>query len=141
MFNKILLPVDGSDHSKKAIEYVKSLAEKYHSKVVIINVVELPILIDPYQIHGNIYDDLERSLKEQAKSILENTKNELSGLEVETKALEGNAELIITNMANENDFDLIVMSNRGLTAFKGFLLGSVSNYVVHHAKCPVFMIK
>ena len=53
----------------------------------------------------------------------------------------GVAEETIVRFAEEHDSDLIVMGSRGLGGFERMLLGSVSNHVVHHANCPVLIVR
>jgi nucleotide-binding universal stress UspA family protein len=64
-------------------------------------------------------------------------------VEVETKILERNPSVpdAIIQFAEENSVDLIVIGTKGKTAIKRFLLGSVTESVVHHAHCPVLVIR
>lgn len=143
MFKSILLAVDGSEESNKAIDYVKSLAEKYNSKILILNVFELPLLVDPYDTHTQIFQDIENNLRTNSQTLLEDVKNKFSDLniQIEGQSFQGRIGSIIVEVANKSNIDLIVMGSRGLGSVKSLLLGSVSNYVTNHAKCPLILVK
>ena len=64
-----------------------------------------------------------------------------AGVEVETFAREGDPADAILDVAEEQDADLIVVGNKGMTGAKRFLLGSVPNKVSHHAPCSVLIIR
>ncbi|TLY05338.1 MAG: universal stress protein, partial [Thaumarchaeota archaeon] len=64
-----------------------------------------------------------------------------SGVKLETVIAEGDAASSIAGYAHKEDFDLIIIGGRGLGRFKEMVLGSVSNKVLHHAKCSVLMVK
>lgn len=141
MFKTILLPIDGSENSSKCLDYAKSLAKTYNSKLIILNVFELPLIIEPYQVSPNIFEQVTRELKIDSTNLLEKNKDEFKDLNVEILSLEGQAGAVIKQVADEKHVDLIVMGSRGLGTIKSFLLGSVSNYVIHHVKCPVIIVK
>lgn len=138
-FSHILFPTDGSENSLKALNYVKEMAEKFGAKVTVINTFGLPVMF-PAEIYTDVYGQVLKSLEEQSQAVLENVKKEIKNSLVETISLQGDPGHFITNTALEKKCDLIVMGSRGLGAVKTFLLGSVSNYVLHHAKCPVLII-
>ena len=65
---------------------------------------------------------------------------EKSGIQVIATSIEGPPAAKIIEMTKKSSFDLILMGTRGLGSFASALLGSVSNYVVHHAPCPVWLV-
>ncbi len=131
MFNKILFPTDGSENSLNALKYVKNLASNYNATVVVLNVYDVPLLYT---------EEIEEVLKEEGFNILGNTKNELAGLNVKTRLIKGNIGNIIVETAKEESTDLIIMGTRGLSEIKSFLVGSNSNFVIHHSKIPVMLV-
>lgn len=141
MFKTILLPVDGSESSGKCFDYARNIARVYGSKVIILNVFELPLIIEPYQVSPNIFEQVTRELKINSKNLLEQNKDEFSDLNIEELSVEGQPGLVIKQVADEKNVDLVIMGSRGLGTIQSFLLGSVSNYVIHHVKCPVIVIK
>ena len=139
MFDRILVPVDGSDYSFKAVKAAASIAEKYNSRVTLLYVVDVPVRNPHYSpemsmIPERVIDDLEQ----EGKNILAK-----AAAEFKTKVIDlvrvGHPAGEILNEA-ENGYDLIVIGSRGLGELKGFLLGSVSDRVSHHARCPVMII-
>lgn len=82
-------------------------------------------------------------LKRKARKILEECKNDATKnrLQIKTIIKIGDPAKIITEIANSKNYDLIIMGNRGMSAFKELLLGSVSLKVMHHARCPVMIVR
>ena len=143
MFNKILFPVDGSGASKKALEYVLNISRKYSAEVVVLNVFE-PIGDTEMRIgSGFTYlHEIEQHQRERSNTVLNETEVKLKekGAIVKTISVGGISGLSIVNVSEKEKCDLIVIGRRSLGAVKSVLLGSVSNYVVHHATCPVLLI-
>lgn len=146
MFKKILLPIDGSDNSKKATNYVLELASKFNSKVYILNSYELPVIsmappagaVSHYRLNAEI----EQNLKDYSHKVLESCEKIFkdNNIDYEILMLKGEAGPKIVEAAEENTCDLVVIGNRGLGSVRSILLGSVSNYVVHHIKSPILLI-
>ena len=139
-FSHILFPTDGSENSVRALNYVKEMAEKFQAKVTVINTFELPVLLSS-EMYTDIYGQVLKSLAEQSMILLENVKKEMQGLSVEIISLEGSAGLLITSIAAEKNCDLIIMGSHEVRTLKNFLISSVSNYVIHHAQCPLLVIR
>jgi nucleotide-binding universal stress UspA family protein len=83
----------------------------------------------------NPREDVNATLSEAADGLRER------GISVETHAREGDPADAILDVAEEEDADLIVVGNKGMTGAKRFLLGSVPNKVSHHAPCSVMIIR
>ena len=83
----------------------------------------------------NPREDVEATLKDAAEEV------DGAGVKVETFAREGDAADAILDVAEEQNADLIVVGNKGMTGAKRFLLGSVPNKVSHHAPCSVLIIR
>lgn len=137
----ILLPVDGSDYSKRALGLAISFAKKFEAKITVLNIYELPIPLTGYPYATEILNNIESSLKEVSEKILSDASKELSNEKIENETIlsVGDAGLRIVQMAEANKCDLIIMGSRGLSGIKEFLIGSVSNYVLHHTKTPVLL--
>lgn len=142
MIKHILFPNDGSDNSQKALEYVKQTALKFGAKVTVATIYESPLL-NGIEIVPYTFAELEKSIKEIAENILDKASKEISksGIVCDSVIEQGDPGRIIVELAENNDCDLIVMGSRGLGRIKSFLLGSVSNYVLHHTNCPIMLIK
>ncbi|MFX0207485.1 MAG: universal stress protein [Candidatus Hodarchaeota archaeon] len=129
---KLLVPIDGSDYAKKALNYAVRLAEKYNAELTLLNVARgAPPVIE---------QDVAKS---EGQSILdeERTKVETSGLKPEIQVEYGSPAKVITDVAEKGNYDLIVMGSRGRSGIRRFLLGGVSDKVSHSAKCSVLIVK
>lgn len=144
-FKKILVPVDGSVNSQRALAYAGYLAELCQASVGILHVVNLSVELSALgQINtgGYIPDKVLEDIQEAKQVIIEKALKQLPATIAAQGFLENGvpAEVIVTFCA-ENGYDLIVMGRRGLSTIKEILLGSVSSYVLHHAPCPVMVAK
>jgi nucleotide-binding universal stress UspA family protein len=83
----------------------------------------------------NQREDVDATLKEAAEQIKQ------AGVDVETNARQGDPADAILDVAEEQNADLIVVGNKGMSGAKRFLLGSVPNKVSHHAPCSVMIIR
>ena len=138
MFSKILVAIDGSESAKKAFARSVFLSAKCNSKLDVVHVVQCDVGGDSAATF-----ELIEELKDKAREILEQCKKEADKKKVLIKVIlqMGDPANIITELANKNDYDLIILGSRGMSAFKELLLGSVSLKVMHHAKCPVMVVR
>lgn len=141
MFSKILVPVDGSDNSLRALDAALLLSEKIGSEVTAIHVMEdIPVLhIQSEKLLRKLIEDF----KKESQLILSRSSDIAAkkGISLNTKLLQGNAGSTILDFCENGKFDVIVMGSRGMGKFKELVLGSVSSKVVHHASCPVMIIR
>ena len=142
MFKNILFPADGSQNSKQALMYVKEMAETFQAKVTILNTYELPLFVNNLQVSADIYDQIVVDSTEESKNILGEAQKVFQGSSISPQllSLQGHTARLIIETANLQNCDLIIMGSRGLGSVKSILLGSVSNYVLHQAKCPVLIV-
>jgi nucleotide-binding universal stress UspA family protein len=130
---KILVPVDGSEQSSKAITFAADLARHHHAAIHLLHVFKLTII--PEGLGEYVVSDRVQLRALGEKSIAEaegETKGH--GVEhVEASVVEGDPAERIISYAKAHDVDIIVIGSRGLGSFKGLLLGSVSNKVSHRA--------
>ena len=139
MFASILVAVDGSESSKKAFDESVFLAQKCNSKLFVIHVV----LDWEYGGDSAATFELIDELRTKGMELLEQCKNQAikNNVPVETLLELGDHAQVIIDIANKNNYDLIIMGSRGMSAFKELLLGSVSFKVMHHARCPVMVVR
>jgi nucleotide-binding universal stress UspA family protein len=139
VFSRILVAVDGSESARRAFERSVYLAQRCDSRLDIIHVV----LDSTYGGDSAVTFQLIEDLKERGKKLLEQYKSETkrNNVQAETLLELGDHAQVIIDIANKNDYDLIIMGSRGLGPFKELLLGSVSFKVMHHAKCPVMVVR
>ena len=145
---RILLAVDGSACSDAAVEEVARRPWPGKSEIKLINVTEPPILMgmEPWVASPQYFDTLEKAVRDVASRVLEKAREKLKtskdrSLEVSSEVIQGSPAQTIVEEAEQWGADLIVMGSRGLGAWGRLLLGSVSNSVVHHAKCSVEIIR
>ena len=141
MFSKVLVPVDGSDHSLRALDHALFLAKATGSKVAAIHVMEKPPTM--YVESQKLLNDIMAKYKTESTKVLDRCKELAAqkGIKIETVIADGDAATNITNYAKKEGSDIIVIGNRGLGRFKEMVVGSVSNKVLHHAKCSVLIVK
>ncbi len=135
---KILVPIDGSENSKRALKRARELGELYHAQLIILTVID----------NGRFFsieykDELIRILEQNAKELLQSVENELKDYQFGVKTMYkfGDVPDEIINVADEEDVDLIVIGTRGLGAFSRAILGGVSHKVITHADRSVLVVK
>jgi len=144
LFSKILVGLDGSDYSLKALEFALDLAKKYSSQLVLVHVVMRQIYaINPPEAGILAGTAIVRELEAEGKSILAKGVETVKahGLPVEARLRQGVPAEELLRAAVDEKADLIVLGSRGLSQVKAFLLGSVSDKVSHHAKCPTLIVR
>jgi len=139
---RILVPVDFSDHTPAVLEWGAHLAEEHASRLVLLHAYHLPVEFQqlegaylPPDFWSGVRDEAQRQLDELAAPLRE------QGLEVDTVVCEGYAATVITEEASLRQADLIVIGTRGLSGLKHLLLGSIAERVVQKAPCPVLTVK
>jgi nucleotide-binding universal stress UspA family protein len=145
MLKKILVAVDGSEYSKKALEFACELAAKFDGSLLIVHVPQ-GAAADRVMVLGGASvmihagrDEIEkagRTLVEAAQKIAE---DRLPG-RVKTELRGGDPADEIVKTAERNASDCIVIGSRGLGDFGGLLLGSVSHKVNHSAPCTCITV-
>lgn len=140
MFERILLAVDGSDHSYNAARMAADLARAMRSERLRIVVVYASI--PPYLGEPNLQNVINARL-DDAQAILQKTVEIVGDIpaEVHTELIEGDAAESIIEVANTRNSSVIVMGSRGLGRLAGLVLGSTSQKVVSHAPCPVLIVR
>ena len=144
MFSRILVGLDGSEYSLKALEFAVDLAKKYSSQLVLIHVVMRQIYaINPPEAGILAGTAIVRELEAEGKAILAKGEETVKaqGLPVEARLRQGVPAEELLRAAADEKADLIVLGSRGLSQVKAFLLGSVSDKVSHHAKCPTLIVR
>ena len=142
LISKILVPIDGSENSMRALEHGLFLCSKLKSRLTILYVIEIPPFL--YIQSQKLVDSIMLNLENEAKDILTNCKMQGKKYDVDPDTLfleGGNAGSIIIDYSEKNNFDFIIIGSKGKGNFKNALLGSVSHRVLHHSKNPVLMIK
>jgi nucleotide-binding universal stress UspA family protein len=154
MFNKILVGIDRSSISEKVFEVATSIAAATRANLMLLQVLsdreeDYPQL-PAYSYYPTwdeqtvkIYQEQWEEYKKQSTEILKNLteKATQAGIETEFTQISGSPERSICDLANTWQADLIIVGSRGLMGLKEMFLGSVSNYVTHHAPCSVLIVR
>lgn len=138
MYEKILVPVDGSEHSKRALNEAIKVAKMTGGTITLLHVQPKRVpLIPPAKPQ-----DKEAS-QSAAQSILADGKKvvEAEGVSAQTLLLEGNVVDQIVKTAKEGQFGLVVVGARGLSKLEEIMMGSVSHGVAENAPCPVIVTR
>ncbi|HEY5989670.1 MAG TPA: universal stress protein [Streptosporangiaceae bacterium] len=138
MFERILLAVDGSEPSNRAREAAAELASRLEAEVRVLHVREL-------ESHGRA-GPLSLEAPGEAADLVNRVVADLRdrGVKATGEAyavLAGAVAPHILSTAKEFGASLIVMGTRGMTDFAALLVGSVAHKVIHHAECPVLVIR
>lgn len=134
----ILVPVDGSEGSDRAVTEAISIAEACEAKLNFLYVAN----INQLAINACLSDAILEAVTKAGNVVLDRAMEMVpSGIEKEAFSETGSPAVVILDFATSNDMDLIVMGSRGLGPLKGLFMGSVSSYVVTHSVCPVLIVK
>ncbi len=146
MYQRILVPFDGSSHAenalKSAISLVNGRESQSHLTVLHVQTELKYVMYDTTGIVIN-YDDLRRASEEEGKQVLHKATDILRQTTVpfETKMVFGDPAQEIFKAAQGENYDLIVMGSRGLGMMTELAIGSVSHKVIHQTKLPVLIVK
>jgi nucleotide-binding universal stress UspA family protein len=142
-YNKILVPIDFSDYSGKAISYAKEIASAYDSQLQLLHIIEEKAH-PAFSLSGksSIFD-LVPNIEAESRKRIEELLNNAPGPDVKSTIhiQGGNASSDIIKFTSEYSSDLVVIASHGLTGIEHLLLGSVTEKVVRMAPCPVVTIK
>jgi|SRR5437867_3483113 len=137
---KIVVAVDGSDPSFKALSYATKIAELNKSKVVVLNVMSLPP-----GAAAKTTEALRKDLSAKAAEVLRRAKSlgKANGVEVETRSVETSESVVmaIVDFSTKERADLIVMGTKGTSGYGKMMLGSVAAGVVSFANCTVLAVR
>jgi nucleotide-binding universal stress UspA family protein len=138
MFKNIIIAVDGSEYSHKALKCAKSIAEPFEANLWLVHAFSNPSDFIGY----TDYEKLFARRKSAAQAVLDDARQKMgpTSLVVNEELREGSEAESILKEAKKCNADLIVMGTRGHGTLKGFLVGSVSRKVIHYASCPVMVV-
>ena len=153
LYKKILVAHDGSEASNHALEHAVSIATNFKAKLIILAVIQrVMIPIFPDEGFGGIplssakdMAQYQERMREVYQSVLDDAmiqiKKEHPDLMVEAVLKEGRPSATITDFAENEGVDLIVMGSRGIGGYTGWILGSTSRRVVDSCTKPVIIVK
>ena len=138
VYMKVLVPIDGSEYSNKALLQACDFAKKYDARITILYVVEklTPLnLLDKKE-----YLQMARTF---GKKVLKNASTTAIKKGVDSKQImkEGNVVNEITKLAKSQNYNMIIVGSKGLGKTAKFFLGSVSNKLANNSPCSVLIVK
>jgi nucleotide-binding universal stress UspA family protein len=138
MYKNIVVAVDGSEFSHRALAHAKALAERFRAALRIVHIF-------PHTSDLLGYEDFEKLFsrrKAAGQAVLDEAHQQLgeTSFNVSEELQEGPEAESIVAIAEKVQADLIVIGTRGLSPLKGLVLGSVSLKVIHYAACAVMVI-
>mgnify|MGYP002760814574 CR=1 FL=1 len=138
MYERILIPTDGSSEADRAVEHALDLAETYGAALSVLYVVDTSALpLDPRT--EQVVEYLEEAGRRSEKHVLERAE----GRDIDaivTDVVEGSPHETILAYVDDNDIDLVVMGTHGRRGLYRFLLGSVTQRVLRAADIPVVVV-
>jgi nucleotide-binding universal stress UspA family protein len=151
IFSKILVPVDGSINSMKAIDYAVNVAEKYKSEIIALHVLysQTGFAFHKETVAGTItsssLNDLNLEAKQEAEKWFKeiNKRAEKMNVQIKTEVVftvVSIVEGILTHAEKEN-IDLIIIGSKGKSGWKKLIVGSVASGISTYAHCPILIVR
>ncbi|HLJ36588.1 MAG TPA: universal stress protein [Ktedonobacteraceae bacterium] len=144
MFERILVPLDGSERAEQAIPVAARIAKATGGSIVLLQVIEQVTAYDMYSVRSSFVSPQEvEAAITKATDYLNSTtqKDELEGVGIQVEVLAGAVAPTICAFAESTSADMIVMSSHGYTGFKRWFLGSVADVVSRSATVPVLILR
>jgi len=149
MSKKVLVPLDGSELAECTLSHVKSLCKDGSvGEVTLLNVVKVDF---PWELGRSELDIQNLNLNALREKFFAKSRNYLAdkesrlaseGIKVKTESLESNRPAdTITEYAQKNDMDMIIIGTHGYTGLKKLMMGSVAFSVLHQSYVPVLLIR
>lgn len=138
----ILIPIDFSENSKKALRYAIPLAEQFGASITLINIIEPTVFPSDFGFGQMSFPDVEQELVAKSRTelngIIESvtTKTKISAV-VKT----GIPFVEVTNYADDEQADLIIVATHGRTGVEHILFGSTAEKIIRKAPCPALVVR
>ena len=142
--NKILVPVDGSEHGCKAVTWAATLAAQLGAQMTLLYVHDLPAA-EVMGLASKSRSEIDAIEEAHARPAFDAAQKCLEGVTLgfggENRTVIGDPCEEIVGLAKREGFDHIVIGSRGLSPISELLMGSVSEHVMRKAHCPVTVIR
>jgi nucleotide-binding universal stress UspA family protein len=141
VYNKILLPTDGSENAEKAVVHGLELAARIGANVVGLYIIDTTSFVSLPEDY--MWENVRELLEAEGKKALDFVKktSKRHKIKIETMIKEGSPSKEIVNTASKEKVDLIIMGTAGRTGLDKFFLGSISEKVLRTASTAVMIIK
>lgn len=149
MYHRILCPFDFSEFADRALDRAARMSTEKSGKLILVHILVNPFLFDggSHLLSNNVMAvDLMDKIKEESNVELQKLKDELlkkyPNLELDIVQVESNdIGDAIVSQSDKSEADLIVMGSHGRKGLRRLVMGSVAEYVLREAKCPVMIVK
>lgn len=144
MYDKILVPIDGSETSRKALEEAVKLAELTGGQLRILHVVDALSHLKGFEASAVYLTDLLPQLLKAGRDLVEQAKREIGGQNVDTEVVESSGEAVsevIVERAREWDAEIIVLGTHGRRGIERIVMGSDAEQVARTAHVPVLLVR
>ena len=151
IFSKILIPIDGSTNSMKAIDYAVDLADKYKSELLALHVLysQSGFAFHKETVAGAItsssLNDLNLDAKQEAEKWFEeiNKRAEEKKVHIKTEVVFTVISIVegILTYAEKENINLIIIGSKGKSGWKKLIVGSVASGISTYAHCPILIVK
>jgi nucleotide-binding universal stress UspA family protein len=144
MYKTILVPLDGSARAERILPHVEAIAQKFGSRLYLMQIVEpLVVGVSPYDA-GSLYvaDEIDRRTQE-AKAYLAALEGQLRDKKIvaQSQVEYGPVVSSILEQADQHDVDLIAMASHGRTGLARVFYGSVASGILNRAERPLLLIR
>jgi nucleotide-binding universal stress UspA family protein len=138
LFENVLVPIDGSNASLKALNSAIEIAQMSGAQLTILHII--PAIEESTKSR---IEKFEKQIEKQGQDILDDAANiaKKQKVKFKTNLMRDSPGHAIVRLAKKGKFDHILMSTTGTGSAQDDMLGSVSNYVVHKAEIPVYLIR
>lgn len=142
-FPKILIPLDGSDIGQATLPYVETLAEKTGASVSLLQVISPPGTVEASILGGSDWRKFVKAMHDAGDGYLSGIAQRLTerGIKAAYEVATGDPADRIIEHANDNQVSLIAMSTHGRTGLARWVLGSVTDKVLHGARMPMWLVR
>ncbi|MGA2403361.1 MAG: universal stress protein [Syntrophobacteraceae bacterium] len=143
---KILVPVDGSAHSLKALEIAADFARTKQADIYVISVASSIGGMEDHEISPHRRERHEEVIQQRADEAITSAREVLGKQEVDVRIAQTVSTSLsvadaIIDFAQAEQIDLIVLGSRGLSVSSGFKVGSIARQVVKYCPCSVYLVK
>lgn len=143
MFQRILVPLDGSERAERALPIAARIAHATGGTIVLIQVVSIPMGYGPYLTQSSAYIQRVTGNEVAARHYLAEvaTSEILSGIPAEIEVLHGAPALSLPDTLQQFHIDLVILCSHGTTGIKRWIVGSVAQQLVKHSSAPVLILR
>jgi universal stress protein A len=136
---KIIVPVDFSPCSLKALQYAAPFAKQFGAELILVHVIEPYVPVPEMGVDAAL---IENQLRDEAKAQIEKLRQSVdSELAPTAEVRTGSPWMEVVDSAKKLDADLIIISTHGRTGLAHLFMGSIAERIVRHASCPVLVVR